>query len=852
LKKKFKHFISNNLGIFITFLASLIVIIAVFILQNVTPLGSNSLLTIDFFHQYGPMLSELYNRIHSGSNLLYSFNMAMGLPFFRNFFNYLSSPFNLIMLFFSHRGLLASYSVIIGLKAIASSVTMYYYLKKKFSYNGLYTIPLAILYAFCAYFTAYYWNIMWLDGLVFLPLITLGIEKIVNENKYLLYVISLAIMLFANYFIAYMICIFSVLYFIAYLIIKTSKWDIKNILKKCLIFGFSSLLAGGLCAWFLIPLYYGLQTISATSDVFPTSQYYAFTLKEFIFNHFSGVGSTVLKSGISNAPNISVGIFPLALVIIFIINPNIKLKTKVSYLVLLGILFFSFIFAPADFIWHGFHVPNDLPYRYSFLYSFVIIIMAAYGITSIKKIKSFYVYFTYVLMLIGTLSLFIFNYSNIKKDMILLNGIVITIAFLCYIIYTKFDSFKKLIPYILIITSILECIIVVNNNWAVSQVEKFFYSDYNGTEKALTKIRKNDKELMYRIERTNILTYNDPSWYNYYGQTTFSSMAYENMAILQNSLGLPGNEINSYYYKETTPVYDLMFNIKYFIGENKDINRYELISNTDNIVINKNDYTNGLMYGVSKNIKKWKYNLDNPFIIQNDYMKKSTNSKEDVFEKITNYQKEEIYNKDGNKIIKYTINNPNDNLYFYYRSSNIDFIIVDDTLYFTNENYHYVNDLKYKLNIFSYTDFHENYILNTRTDKKTYTFYVGYNNYYSDNIMVYTINQKTFNNDYQILKNQKINIEEFKEYYIKGTIKNVENEAIYTSIPYDEGWNVYIDGEKISTYKIGNALLGFDLQKGEHTIELKYMIPKIKISLIFSIFSFFCLLLSLLIKKRNN
>ena len=68
------------------------------------------------------------------------------------------------------------------------------------------------------------WNIMWLDGMVFLPLITLGIENIVNKQKWKFYTIFLAIMLISNYFIGYMICLFSVVYFIFYNTLKT-KYD---------------------------------------------------------------------------------------------------------------------------------------------------------------------------------------------------------------------------------------------------------------------------------------------------------------------------------------------------------------------------------------------------------------------------------------------------------------------------------------------------------------------------------------------------------------------------------------------------------------------------------------------------
>ena len=54
-----------------------------------------------------------------------------------------------------------------------------------------------------------------------LPLIILSIENIIDKDKYLMYIFSLSLMLIANYFIGYMICLFSVLYFIAYFILKT-------------------------------------------------------------------------------------------------------------------------------------------------------------------------------------------------------------------------------------------------------------------------------------------------------------------------------------------------------------------------------------------------------------------------------------------------------------------------------------------------------------------------------------------------------------------------------------------------------------------------------------------------------
>ena len=43
---------------------------------------------------------------------------------------------------------------------------------------------------------------------------------------------------------------------------------------------------------------------------------------------------------------------------------------------MLAVVGFSFVLNQLDLLWHGLHSPNDLPYRFSFLYSFVLILIA--------------------------------------------------------------------------------------------------------------------------------------------------------------------------------------------------------------------------------------------------------------------------------------------------------------------------------------------------------------------------------------------------------------------------------------------------------------------------------------------
>ena len=103
----------------------------------------------------------------------------------------------------------------------------------------------------------------------------------------------------------------------------------------------------------------------------------------------------------------------------------------------------SYFYAPLDFIWHGFHVPNDLPYRYSFLYPFVMIIIAAYAIKDIDDVNDIIVIIMFVLALLFTGSLFVVDFIILNDKIILMNFIVLILWFLYYVLYTFFGKVKR-------------------------------------------------------------------------------------------------------------------------------------------------------------------------------------------------------------------------------------------------------------------------------------------------------------------------------------------------------------------------------------------------------------------------
>lgn len=798
-----------------TFIGAIATIITIFILCEVSPFGRHSLLTIDFFHQYGPMMGELFDRVKNFDQLIYSFNMGMGLPFFKNYFNYMSSLFNIILFLGKRTDLLTSYSFIIGLKVTLSAVTMGILLNKKMDNKKSMIPALAILYAFSNYFTAYYWNIMWLDGIVFLPLIVLGIEKLVNEKKILLYVISLALMLFSNYFIGYMICIFSVLYFLVYLFLINGKINKVIIINRFFLFAISSLLAGGLVSFALIPIFSCLGSISATSDVWPSSQYYSFTIYEFIYNHFSGVSTTVLKSDAINAPNISCSIIVVPFLFLFLFNKKINYKVKIGYVLLITFLIASYFYAPLDFIWHGFHVPNDLPYRYSFLYPFVMIIIAAYSIKNIDNVSDYIVIILFILTMLFTGSLFLVDFIILDDKIILMNFIILILWFLYYILYTFFGKVKRIIPIFAMLMVICECVMGISNNWDISQDLKSFYASYDYTEDALNYIKNNDNEKFYRIEKNSVHTYNDPSWYNYNGITAFSSMEYENLAMLHYNLGACGNQINSFYYCDNTPIYNIIFDLKYLIGDVNDSNYSLFYSDAvnDNYVYKLN-YDAALMYRVNSDILNWSFNLDNPFLNQNDFVYQGLGIDNALVEHVL----KPVSNRELSGGTVSTFKN-NFNGYIYI-DDNINSILIDGILYY-KDDFNYVID-----DYLSLESLNEKRIIYVRDVSKID---VSFINNGSNNLLYYQLDDKKMEEISNYVSNNSLLITDFNDYIINAKF-NGEAGIIYTSIPFDDGWNVYVDGEKTETLEIGNALLGFNVSDGEHEITIKYSIPYIYIS----------------------
>ena len=207
----------------LSFLLPFVMLLLIIIVRGVYPFGDKCILRTDFYHQYLPFYSELQHKLSHFKSLFYTYDVGLGTNFLTLFAYYLSCPFNIFLFFIPQKFVLEFMTFMIIFKISLSSLTMSYYLVKRYKEDSLIFVSFSILYSFSGYMAAYYWNIMWLDNILLFPLLMLGFENVCNGKKPYLYIVSLSLTILCNYYIATITSFFFILYFIFYNIVKDYK-----------------------------------------------------------------------------------------------------------------------------------------------------------------------------------------------------------------------------------------------------------------------------------------------------------------------------------------------------------------------------------------------------------------------------------------------------------------------------------------------------------------------------------------------------------------------------------------------------------------------------------------------------
>lgn len=834
-----REILQRNKLILAAFCLPVILMLLAFLVMGIYPAGENQIAVIDMYHQYVPFLGELQSKLQSGGSLFYTWNGAGGSNFWNLLAYYGASPLNLILVLFPKKFLMEGVTLILLLKIGLAGSTMAVYLRaivweKDKRSADISLVGFATLYALCSYVMAYYWCIMWMDAVALLPLCILGLHKILDGRSGVFYTVCLALVVFINYYMAIMVCIFILFYYPVLYFIKVQGESAGHFFKTTGRAVGYSLLGVLMSAVMLLPTWMSMQsTYYISADMPEKTELYNDLLD--ILNQMLPNAELTYREGL---PNLYCGMFVVILLVFYWISRTIPLREKLLNGAFLVFLIFSLNINKLDFIWHGFHFPNQLPYRYTFMICFLLIAMAYQVFQRVDEIR---VNHLWILLAAGggyyLLAQKILTEHIKDLDLFVYSGLAWLALYVAILLLYKKGRLPKNLLLILTVI-LLTCEMASNTCTSIDQVGTTQRSNYYANEADIAKLVKKTEGTDDRFGRTEMndnYILNCPAMYHYKGISQFSSSLNANATALMEHIGVEGApDKNRFNYNQTDPVTNAMLNIRYLIGKNLPIDDsdFKQIAKSGNSRLYESIYPLSIGYMTADTIRTWNYEQENPFMVLDDYVRAVTQNKyTSVFTEIepvdvsaANIElsstgdgmwdstlKNET--KKSKTILTYQAQQTGKQ-YLFIEADDADAITVsqekkDDKIEIRNDCGSIVN-------------------LGEMDSGTKFTVTIEYKEGKGGCVVshVCTMDEAVWQDAYKMLSASILDVTDYGDSCLKGTINVQEDGVFVTSVPYEAGWKLKVDGHTREINElIGGAWISTSLSAGEHQIELSFRPP---------------------------
>ena len=851
------------------------------------PFGeTKTMLYSDMWHQYYPFFVNFRSVLRGGNSLVYNWNIGMGLDYLGLISYYLGSPLNLVSAILPESWVLPYFELLLPLKLSLASLFFAIFLKKAFGRNDL-SLPLfGSFYALCAWALNYHWNIMWLDTFALLPLVILGMIKLLRERKFILYTVALCLSVAINYYIGFFTCIFVLLAFIGYQI--TYCKSLKRLGMDFLLMGVFTVMAIGMTTYLTLPAISALQDTYSSVNSFP--DYFNLNIADYWKTYDArkawdaykaakeagqgGLGELwstawkmswpliwgAMKEVVSNMngglelsivaadalPNLYCGVGTVMMAFLFLTSRQVKFREKLCCVGMLLFLICSFIFRQLDYIWHGFHFTNMIPYRFSFLYSFVLLYMAYRAFTLWRYFKPWKV------LLAGGLCIYLFlKLGNLKDPVSLAYNAIFILLYLVMLLYAVLDmkkpkGNKELREFVterkqrrqyasigLAVVMVLE--IAMN---LVNFTTKFPYTDIETYPKNDEKVQniikymKQDDDLFYRTEVTHSQSLNDGALNGYSGITTFTSSANVNVTNFMKYMGQAAQDnYNRYCFEESSPVVNLFMNLKYMIerdGQVEDNRYFKTKYRNDSVYLLENQAYLPLGFLAENQLADFAfYNAGNHFRFQNDLFRAATGLTEDVWQILPDscltLQKwsANVTQTGADGYVAYDQGASGSWVSYFFKSTAAGFACLDLDLSARNQITVWKNGVELYAESLGLPQTLA--VADVEVgDEVRIDVWCRPNESGNMYVRVGVLDDAIFQAGYNILNASTLELTKFKDTKVEGTINCNRDGLLYTSIPQNGNWHVYVDGEEVEPKLVGNAMIAVDLTAGEHEISFRY------------------------------
>ncbi len=825
------------------------------LLAGAAPFGDETILLFDSVGQYIDFIGYFKTVLTGENDLFYTLSKTLGGDFLSLASYYLLSPFNLLFLLSNNQNIPMFYTAVAVLKLSACGATFYYASEKregaKFSH-----LLFSTAYALMAYNVLNQWNLMWLDGVIVLPLLGLGVERIWENKSPLLYIFSLAYALATNFYIGYMLCIASVLFSLARLVLHTGV-----LRQRCRLLGryvFASC-AGGLTSAFIwLPAF---LSISKGRTQFDSSFFYFrlnFNPLQLLSKLVAGAGGPQqVEYGL---PHIFCGTVILFLALVFFVSKKVPVKVRLVALCAVAVLTLSFLLRPADVAWHGFSPNNSFNYRYAFIWSYLVIMIARYAL-SMKLTESIGSCLIAAVPLAAVYALLmILDYDHVPALGIGLGACVLLALLLTVRLLDK----KRLAGILLCAVGIVElaanCFMLLDG--VVGEAWTLRMSQWNSQIPVITQavdyVKQQDTGL-YRMEKTFQRSHNDAMFFAYNGLSHFSSGERAFVPEFMEKMGMRNfDEIWAYYNTGSTAEADSLLGVKYVLSKSdlSEQKGYELLTQMDDVGIYRNNNALPLAMLSSPQIMEVPMDGEDYFALHNEIW--SGLCGEDVgllhpadrvsvtlvnLESYEDYAGNTVYTKlDSSReaALRYEITVTQQMpLYLYFSAPDTQNVTVrvngqDKGAYFDVYRWDMTNTGTYQPG--------DTVLVELLCGDDTMQVRDSY--FYYEDVQAFAMATEKVQASPVLLQKETSS-------RISGEISAREDGCIIFTIPYDKSWQLSIDGEPVQTEKALDTFIAARLTAGNHSFTLRYVTEGLYIGCALSLAAAAAIVLDAMRRRRS-
>jgi len=793
-----------------------------------------------------PDLSYIGRALRGQEDLLYSFELGIGQNLMASHGGLLN-PANVIVLFFDITSYPAMFSWLVAVNIAFCGLTMFIFLSSVYGRKGE-NLIFSTVYALIGFNAAYCFQIYFILGVELLPLIALGIRKIISGKSPWLYLVTLGYAIFAGFYYGYMLCIASLVLFLMWYAGERKGLDAAQRKRVWINYAGASAAAGLLPAVIWLP-----ALLSILGGRLEQSTLSDFTMNEnlSLADMFAKlfIGANDMDELVNGGPNIFCGTLVLFLVTAYFVDRRNTGRMKLVRAVPLVFYVLTFYIRALSMVVQGFSVTNWFNFRYSYVFSFLLILTAFEEFAKIRNVdvKDFKracgVFAAFVVLVFAQ------SHSFVSGGWALV-GVLILCGCLGAVWRNRVeeDRFPRRALAMLLV---LLCSVEGYANYMVCMNklsdQAFSEGGYQGEllyGSILAESITTADTGFYRIGNENATTErcnNDPRLFGYNGVDYFGSCERNFVFRGMSKLGL-ACWINRMWYAEGQPdAFDSLLGLKYVIAR-RDLSEekgYERLVAVGDDIIYKNG--NALPIGMVSDEKVSAVTLGkNPFENHNNLWKGLTGGDRDVFaqeddisftyhanhdgETVTYREAQQhsasvsgqgteaaLSDKEGSigagSYIECNFTARQDGSVYSYAG-----YAVSDTYGCQQETMKYLGEFEKGEVITDYIPVSGD-LTKSMMESICAGYYIGYAN---DDVLAEYSRQ---------LRDGAGETVKLTDSHLTGSVTVEKDGRLFFTIPYDEGWTLTVDGVETPLEMTAELFMSAELSAGPHTYEMKFF-PK--------------------------